>query len=105
VLAARPAGNVINWEFCGPDRTVKLPVIRVPLEGNIRNSLGYAEYRAGDFAEATACAERALSIFRAVGDRWGEVDTLTNLCDICGAAGEPLRAREAWQQVSRPSTS
>ena len=63
------------------------------------DSLGYAEYHAGDFAEAAACYERALSIFRAVGDRWGEADTLTNLGDIRHAAGELPQAREAWQQA------
>ena len=41
-------------------------------EGNIWNSLGYTEYHAGDLGEAAACYEHALSIFRTVGDRWGE---------------------------------
>jgi DNA-binding SARP family transcriptional activator/tetratricopeptide (TPR) repeat protein len=69
------------------------------LEGDIWNSLGYTEFHAGDFGVAAACYERALSIFRTVGDRWGEADALTNLGDICGAAGELLQAREAWQQA------
>jgi tetratricopeptide (TPR) repeat protein len=69
------------------------------LEGNICNSLGYIEYHAGDLAEAAACYQRALSIFQAVGDRWGEADTLTNLGDIRRAAGDLPQAREAWQQA------
>jgi len=69
------------------------------LEGNICNSLGYTEYHAGDLGEAAACYERALRIFRAVGDRWGEADTLTNLGDIRRAAGDLLQAHEAWQQA------
>jgi hypothetical protein len=43
--------------------------------------------------------ERSLSIFRTVGDRWGEADSLTNLGDIRHAAGELLRSREPWQQA------
>lgn len=49
--------------------------------------------------EAAACYQRALGIFQTVGDRWGAADTLTNLGDICRAAGELLHAREAWQQA------
>jgi tetratricopeptide (TPR) repeat protein len=55
--------------------------------------------RADDSGEAAACYERALTIFRTLGDRWGEADTLTNLGDIRHAAGELLHAREAWQQA------
>ncbi len=69
------------------------------LEANIWNSLGYTEYHAGDFGQAAACYERALGHFRAVGDRWGEADTLNSLGDVRRAVGEPLRAREAWQQA------
>jgi DNA-binding SARP family transcriptional activator/Tfp pilus assembly protein PilF len=68
-------------------------------EGNIWNNLGYIEYRAGAFDEAAACAEQALSIFRSVGDRCGEADVLTKLGDIHRAVGEPLHAREVWQQA------
>jgi len=38
-------------------------------------------------------------MFRTLGDRWGEADTLTNLGDIRRAVGELLQAREAWQQA------
>jgi len=69
------------------------------LEGDIWNSLGYTEFHAGDFGEAAACYGRALSIFRTVGDRWAEADTLTNVGDVRHAVGEPLHAREVWQQA------
>jgi tetratricopeptide (TPR) repeat protein len=69
------------------------------LEGNICNSLGYTEYHAGHLGEAVVCYERALSIFRAVGNRWGEADTLTNLGEIRRAVGDLPQAQEAWQQA------
>ena len=69
------------------------------LEGNIWNSLGYTEYHPGASGEAAACYQGALTIFRTLGDRWGEADTLTNLGDIRHAVGELLHAREAWQQA------
>jgi hypothetical protein len=47
----------------------------------------------------SACYERSLSIFRAVSDRWGEADTLTNRGDTRRAAGELMAARKAWQQA------
>jgi tetratricopeptide (TPR) repeat protein len=61
--------------------------------------LGYTEYHVGDFGEAAHCYERALSIFRTVGDRWGEAETLTYLGDVRRAAGELLQARKNWQQA------
>jgi len=69
------------------------------LEAIIWNNLGYTEFHAGDFGEAAACYEHALRIFRSVGDRWGEAESLTDLGDSRQAVGESLQAREAWQQA------
>lgn len=46
-----------------------------------------------------ACYIRALSLFREVGDRFSEAETLTNLGDTRHAAGELAQARQAWQQA------
>ncbi len=37
------------------------------LEGNIWDSLGYAEHHLGNLAEAAACSQRALSIAKGAG--------------------------------------
>ena len=68
-------------------------------EGNAWDSLGYAEHHLGDLAEATACYQRALSLYRESGDRFSEADALTRLGDTHHAAGEVAQAREAWQQA------
>ena len=69
------------------------------LEAIIWNSLGYTEIHDGDFGEAATCYEHALRIFRSVGDRWGEAESLTNLGDSRQAVGESLQAQEAWRQA------
>ena len=63
------------------------------------DSLGYAEHHLGNFAEAVACYQRALSISRESGDRYHEAEALTHLGDTHQAAGELAQAREAWQQA------
>ena len=63
------------------------------------DSLGYAEHHLGNLAEAAACYQRALSLYRESGDRFREADTLTHLGDTRHAAGDLAQAREAWQQA------
>jgi tetratricopeptide (TPR) repeat protein len=66
---------------------------------NILDSLGYAEHHLGNFAEATACYERAISIFREIGEPDHEATVLTHLGDAHHDAGRPPLARKAWRQA------
>ena len=68
-------------------------------EANIWDTLGYAERHLRNFAEATACYERAISISREIGDPYHEATVLAHLGDAHDAAGQPPRARTAWQQA------
>jgi predicted negative regulator of RcsB-dependent stress response len=45
------------------------------------------------------CYERALGLFRDVGDRYHETVVLTSLGDARHAAGDHQAARHAWQQA------
>jgi hypothetical protein len=40
-----------------------------------------------------------VDLFRDLGDRYFEADTLTHLGDAHHAAGDPRAARDAWQQA------
>jgi tetratricopeptide (TPR) repeat protein len=91
VVRAAAESQMADW------RTGDVEPVR--LAEHRRVPVGRLDDRQDDLAEAAACYERALSIFRTVGDRWGEADALTNLGDVRRAAGEPLHAREAWQQA------
>jgi hypothetical protein len=53
----------------------------------------------GNLAEAAACSQHAVSLFRESGDRFNEADVLTHLGDTRHADGELTQAREAWQQA------
>ena len=63
------------------------------------DSLGYAHHHLGHHAQAITCYQQALDLFRDLGDRYDEADTLTHLGDTHHAAGDPDAARDAWQQA------
>jgi tetratricopeptide (TPR) repeat protein len=63
------------------------------------DSLGYTEHHQGNLAEAAACYQRALSLFRESGGRYHQADTLNHLGDTLHAADDLPQAREAWQQA------
>jgi tetratricopeptide (TPR) repeat protein len=66
---------------------------------NTWDSLGYAAHHLGDLTDAVACYERALANLRQFPDVWGEATVLTHLGDTHQAAGDPARARHAWQRA------
>ena len=66
-------------------------------EGFAGDSLGYAEHTLGN--AAVASYQRAIGIFRELGDRYHEANTLSHLGDTHRAAGAPPSARDAWQQA------
>jgi tetratricopeptide (TPR) repeat protein len=85
--------------YCHRALTLNAVVGNRLVEGNIWDSLGYAEYHLGNLPEAAACYQRALSIARELGDRPSEALALTHLGDIRNATGQLPQAREAWLQA------
>jgi tetratricopeptide (TPR) repeat protein len=69
------------------------------LEAATLDSLGYAHHHLGDHAESIACYERALDLYREVGDRWGQAETLGHTGDVHHAAGHRQQARRAWEEA------
>jgi tetratricopeptide (TPR) repeat protein/DNA-binding XRE family transcriptional regulator len=69
------------------------------LDGYIWDSRGFAEHHLGNLGEAAACYQRALDIFRDIGDRFNQAETLTNLGETYRARGESARVRESWRQA------
>lgn len=62
------------------------------------DSLGYA-YRQVDLREALACYQRALGLYRGLGDRMNEAVTLRNLGEAQHGGGDLGAARESWRQA------
>jgi tetratricopeptide (TPR) repeat protein len=60
------------------------------------DSLGYAHHHLGRHTQATTCYQRALALFRDLGDRHLEAAVLTRLGDTHHASGDPAAARTAW---------
>jgi DNA-binding SARP family transcriptional activator/Tfp pilus assembly protein PilF len=69
------------------------------LEAATLDSLGYAHHHLGDHAESIACYQRALDLYREVGDRWGQAETLGHTGDVYHAIGDNQRARRAWEEA------
>ena len=59
------------------------------------DSLGLVHRRLGDHDRAVDCYDRALALFREVGDRFYEAETLTHLGDA-HEQKDPARARRHW---------
>lgn len=66
-------------------------------QANTLDSLGYAHHRLGEHAEAIDCFQRAVDLFRHIGDRHSEGITLHHLGDAHAAAGDRARAYAAWR--------
>jgi hypothetical protein len=58
-----------------------------------------AAERLGDHAAVILDYRRALALFRDLGNRYNEADTLTHLGDSLQAAGDPTGARTAWRHA------
>jgi predicted negative regulator of RcsB-dependent stress response len=48
---------------------------------------------------AHGCYQRAIELFREVGDRYNEASSLHHLGDLHADAGDPTSAREVWAQA------
>src|SRR5689334_4535111 len=65
------------------------------------NSLGYIHHGLADHQQAATCYQRALGLYRGLGDRYYEAGTLTSLGDVHLSAGDSGAARRAWAQALR----
>jgi tetratricopeptide (TPR) repeat protein len=75
------------------------PAAAVYCEWAAWDTLGYIDMHLGDYAQASAHVERALSLSRDQGSRLSEAEALTHLGDVRRSAGEPELARLAWLQA------
>ena len=66
---------------------------------NTWDSLGYAYHHLGRHAEAAECYQDALVLYRDLGDRYNEADTLSHLGDTHLPAGDGAVARAAWHRA------
>lgn len=66
-------------------------------EAAVWDTLGYVESCRGEFADAIACYERSLDLFRENGDRCNEAAVLKRLSDSFHAAGEIQRSGQLWR--------
>ena len=63
------------------------------------DSLGYAHHHLGQYTQAVACQQRALALYRDLGDRYNETEILTHLGDTHHVAGNHQDARAAWREA------
>ncbi|HEX6856812.1 MAG TPA: tetratricopeptide repeat protein, partial [Streptosporangiaceae bacterium] len=65
------------------------------------NSLGYAHHGLADHQQAAVCYERALGLYRGLGDRYYEAGALASLGDVQLSAGDSGAACRAWARALR----
>jgi len=63
------------------------------------DSLGFIHRRLGDPAAAIRRYLRACTLFRELGDRYQEADTMVGLGDAQADAGNPDAARATWRRA------
>lgn len=68
-------------------------------EAPLWDTLGYAHYKLGNQKDAVACFERALDLYREIGDRHLEGLVLIHLADGRYAAGETAEAYATWREA------
>jgi hypothetical protein len=62
----------------------------------VLHSLGLVHHQLRDYPAARRSFDEALSVFRQLGDRMGEAETLASLGDTRRAGSDVERARAAW---------
>lgn len=87
--------RILRGEADGNDdgTTVTAPAAR-------RDSIGYLHQHRGSLLSAVQSYQRAVEIFRELGDRQNEARTLVRLGDTYQAAGQPEAARHGWRQAA-----
>ena len=68
-------------------------------QADVLDTLGYAHYRAGRFGQAIGYYLQAAQLFRELGDRYDEADTLKHIGDAQRGAGNLQQARSSWQEA------
>ncbi|MEU4251936.1 tetratricopeptide repeat protein [Amycolatopsis sp. NPDC026612] len=72
------------------------PVSGRPGEADTWDSLGCAHHHLGEHQRATACYRNALELFRKLGARHPQADTLIRLGDTHRDAGDSRAAHRSW---------
>ena len=72
---------------------------RWELEALTRDSIGYAHHHLGHAVRAIASYQRAVELFRELGDRYNQGMSLNRLGDSHQAAGNTAAAGRAWRQA------
>ena len=68
-------------------------------EGQARNEIGAIKYRLGSLKEAAEYLDQAILLFRAAGNRFGEVNSLNILCVVYVFSGEPQKAFDHYSRA------
>jgi len=63
------------------------------------DSIGLAHHHLGEYDRAVACYERAVGIYRELGDRCYEALTMSKLGDTHHAIGDTATGRGFWRQA------
>jgi tetratricopeptide (TPR) repeat protein len=65
------------------------------------SDIGYCHALLGQYAEAIACCERSVGLWRELADRFNEADTLDQLGNVQRSAGDLGAARQTWTRAVR----
>jgi tetratricopeptide (TPR) repeat protein len=65
------------------------------------DSLGFAHRGLTDYTQAIICYQHAIDLYRELGDRPDEADSLAELGNSHHAAGHEAAARQAWHAALR----
>jgi tetratricopeptide (TPR) repeat protein len=63
------------------------------------DSIGYAHHHSGEPGAAVEAYQRAIQVWRELGVRYAEADTLVRLGEAYRAAGDDTAAVAAWRQA------
>jgi tetratricopeptide (TPR) repeat protein len=63
------------------------------------DSMAYAHGQLGDYQQAIAHYERAIEMYKLLGDPQGEATSRLHRGDVQLAAGQPDAARRSWEQA------
>ena len=68
-------------------------------EAHTGDSLGFIHHHLGRHAQALACYQEALDLYRTIGDHHSQATTLSRIGDTHRATGDVQAAASAWRQA------